>query len=121
MPIPDEDHVVVPHFVGQPFHVARHEAEEHGLSLSSTDPDGPPIGAVAWPGLFYITSQSPAAGTLVRRRSQVAVEVVPSGPLDEDAAAANPGRPPADTAHAAPEDVEMVDLTDTRDQRSGAD
>ena len=57
--------MTVPDVVGLPFHVGRDVAWEAGVSLANPDPDGPPIGALAWPGLLYITSQRPAAGTIV--------------------------------------------------------
>ena len=67
--------VTVPDVVGMPFHVGRDAASEVGVTLANPDPDGPPIGALAWPGLFYITSQSPAPGTVVERWDSVGIEV----------------------------------------------
>jgi hypothetical protein len=68
--------VIVPDVLGLPFHIGRDVAAAAGVALANPDPDGPPIGALAWPGLFYITSQSPAAGTELRRWDSVAVDVV---------------------------------------------
>ncbi|MFZ8758827.1 PASTA domain-containing protein [Microbacterium sp. HMH0099] len=67
--------VTVPDVVGLPFHVGRDTASAAGVALASTNPDGPPIGALAWPGLFYITSQQPAAGTVMRQWDSVVVEI----------------------------------------------
>jgi len=55
--------VTVPDAVALPFHVGRDLAAEFGVTLANPDPDGPPIGGLAWPGSFYITSQNPPAGT----------------------------------------------------------
>lgn len=67
--------VTVPDVVGLPFHVGRDLASEAGVTLANPDPDGPPISGLAWPGLFYITSQSPAPGTRVERWDSVVIEV----------------------------------------------
>jgi len=45
------DRVTVPDVIGLPFHVGRDVAWEAEVSLANPDPDGPPIGALAWPGL----------------------------------------------------------------------
>jgi hypothetical protein len=67
--------VVVPSVVGLPFHVGRDLAIEAGVTLANPDPDGPPIAALAWPGLFYITSQQPDAGTLLHEFDSVGITV----------------------------------------------
>lgn len=67
--------VVAPHVVGLPFHVGRDIAADAGVALASIDPDGPPIGALAWPGLFYIRTQDPPAGTPMREWDSVRVTV----------------------------------------------
>ena len=104
------DRVVVPEVVGLPFHVGRDVALRAGVSLANPDPDGAPIGALAWPGLFYITSQDPAAGTVLYRWDSVAVEVVAYGEADFTAAVIRPAVPPADSVHAVPEGDSFVDL-----------
>ncbi len=68
--------------------------------LANPDPDGPPIAALTWPGLFYITSQSPAAGATVYRWDSIAVETTPYGEAESDAATAPPEPPSSDIAHA---------------------
>jgi beta-lactam-binding protein with PASTA domain len=105
------DRVTVPDVVGLPFHIARDLARGAGVTLANPDPDGPPIGALAWPGLFYVTSQNPAAGTVLSRGDSVAPEVVAHGEADSGAMAQPSDVPPADAAHAEPERDAFVDLT----------
>jgi len=78
--------VIVPDVVGLPFHIGRDVASDAGVALANPDPDGPPIAALAWPGLFYITSQHPPAGTEVHQWDSVIVEIVeyPTGETNED-------------------------------------
>ena len=42
------ERVTVPDVVGLPFHFGRDLATEAGVALANSDPDGPPIGALAW-------------------------------------------------------------------------
>ena len=109
------DQVTVPDVVGLPFHVGREVAGDAGVTLSNPDPDGPPIGALAWPGLYYITSQGPAAGTTLYRWDSVAAEIVPYGEADSNAVALPHEIPPADNTHAHPQDDAFIDLTDSDD------
>lgn len=111
------DLVTVPDVVGLPFHVGRDIAADAGVTLANPDPDGPPIGALAWPGLYYITSQRPMAGTKAYRWDSVAVEIVAHGEADSNAARIQPEQPPADVAHAVPEQESFVDLTSDDDSR----
>jgi len=104
--------VTVPDVVGLPFHVGRDIGRDHGVTLANPDPDGPPVGALAWPGLFYITSQHPAAGTVVTRHSSVAVELSEHGIANQSALRPTGDIPPADSAHAIPEHDQIIDLTD---------
>jgi hypothetical protein len=67
--------VTGPDVVGLPFHVGRDLAAEAGVKLANPDPDGPPMAALAWPGLFYITSQSPPPGTQIEQWDSVVIEV----------------------------------------------
>jgi len=53
------DRVTVPDVVGLPFHIAQDMAADAGVALANTDPDGPPISGLAWPGLFYIGQRVP--------------------------------------------------------------
>ena len=84
------DRVTVPDVVGLPFHIGRAVASAAGVSLANPDPDGPPIGALAWPGLFSITSQHPAPGTEVYRWDSVAIEISEHGTAESGARAPSP-------------------------------
>ena len=108
--------MTVPDVVGVPFHVGRDVANDAGVTLANTDPDGPPIGALAWPGLYYFTSQNPTAGTMLYRWDSVVVEIVPYGEADSTAVALPHESPPADTAHARRQHDAFNDLTDPDDQ-----
>jgi len=107
------DRVIVPDVVGLPFHVGRDLAAEFGVTLANPDADGPPIGALAWPGLFYITSQNPPAGTEAYQWDSVTVEIVGYGEAEDGALRNPPVAPPADVAHAKAEPEKFVDLTPT--------
>ena len=111
------DRVTVPDVVGLPFHVGRDIAAEFGVALANPDPDGPPISGLAWPGLFYITSQSPSPGTELYRDDSVTVEIVDHGGA-ENRALRNPSViPSADVTYATATGArDLVDLT--RDQMS---
>jgi hypothetical protein len=109
------DRVTVPDVVGHPFHIARDLARDAGVTLANPDPDGPPIGALAWPGLFYITSQNPAAGSVLHRWDSVAVEITAHGEAGSPATAEPSRVPPADVAHAEPERDSFVDVTGADD------
>lgn len=69
------DPVVVPDVVGMFFGLGRAVANEAGVALANPDPDGPPIGALAWPGIFVITRQDPEPGTTLNRWDSVHVWV----------------------------------------------
>jgi hypothetical protein len=106
------DGVTVPDVVGLPFHVGRDVAEAAGVALANPDPDGPPIGALAWPGLFYITSQHPGPGSEVYRWDSVAVEISAHGTAESGAISPAPGPLPGDSAHAALEREDVVGPAD---------
>ncbi|WP_409047511.1 PASTA domain-containing protein [Microbacterium sp. HA-8] len=110
------DRVTVPDVVGMPFHIGRDVASAAGVTLANPDPDGPPIGALAWPGLFYITSQQPPAGTDLYRWDSVIIEIVEHGTAESNALRPNIESPPKDSAHAAPERELFVDLTESEPQ-----
>lgn len=97
------ERVIVPNVVGLPFHVGRDLASEAGVTLANPDPDGPPIGALAWPGLFYITWQDPPAGSEVKRWESIRVEVVKHGGAQSNAIRNGPSTLPTDSAHAIPD------------------
>jgi len=109
--------VSVPDVVGMPFHIARDVAARAGVALANPDPDGPPIAALAWPGLYYVVRQEPQPGTRLREWDSLRIEVVKHGDAPERAPAEPVPSPPADTAHAAagrreqPQPEEHIDLT----------
>lgn len=102
----------MPDVVGLPFHVGRDIADDAGVTLANPDPDGPPIGALAWPGLFYITSQRPLPGVEVFRWTSVAVEITEHGTTEFNAIRDNNEPPLIDAEHSTPEREEFIDLTD---------
>ncbi len=104
--------MTVPDVVGLPFHVGRDVAARAGVALANPDPDGPPIGALAWPGLYYIVRQEPAPGAMLREWDSLAVWVVQHGDDPEREPAVPRPAPPLDTAHATTEVEQHVDLTD---------
>ncbi|MBB4944466.1 hypothetical protein F4556_007399, partial [Kitasatospora gansuensis] len=58
--------VTVPDTVGLTVTDARTVASEAGVALAAADPDGPPVGALTWPGVWVVTAQTPAPGTRMR-------------------------------------------------------
>ncbi len=54
------DVVTVPDVVGPPLAHARNVAHDAGVVLAQPDSDGPPLGALSWPGEYLVTGQSPA-------------------------------------------------------------
>ena len=86
------EQIRVPDIVGMAFHDARDLAAERELALASEDPDGPPISVLAWPGLFFITAQSPPPGSLLGRWESIRVTIVKDG--DGRAGVPSPVVPP---------------------------
>lgn len=80
---------IVPDLVGMAYHDARDLVSGMGVALASPDPDGPPIGALAWPGLFFVTTQSPAPGTVLEVGDSIKITVV----KDSDGLAEVPNTP----------------------------
>lgn len=95
--------VEVPQVVGRPFHVGRDLAEAAGVTLANTDPDGPPIGALAWPGLFYIATQDPPPGASLLEHDSVTITVVRHGETPHASLRPPANPPPVLDAHASPE------------------
>ena len=114
------DRVVVPNVVGMPFHVGRDLAYDAGVTLANPDPDEPPIGALAWPGLIYITSQRPTAGTELYRWDSVVIEVAAYGEADSTTRAPFPDKPRVDSAQAHPRNDSYVDAAGAEDRASSA-
>ncbi len=65
--------VVVPDFVGLSIQSARGVANSADVVLTSGRPDGPPLGALTWPGNWVVTGQDPSAGAVVERGSWVVI------------------------------------------------
>jgi hypothetical protein len=65
--------VVVPAFVGLSIESARGLANSADVVLTSGRPDGPPLGALTWPGNWVVTGQDPSAGAVVERGSWVVI------------------------------------------------
>lgn len=67
------DEVIVPDVVGELVDDARRVAQTVGVVLAQPDADGAPLSALTWRLPVAVTSQSPQAGTVVRRHDSVVV------------------------------------------------
>jgi hypothetical protein len=67
----------VPDVVGLEMRAARKKGSAAGVTLTAADPDGPPLGALTWPGTFIVTGQRPGPGTRIRRWGSVVVDFEP--------------------------------------------
>ncbi|WP_198588162.1 hypothetical protein [Geodermatophilus chilensis] len=88
--------VVVPDVVGLEVGRAHRVAQAAGVALAPPDPDGPPLGALTWPGEYVVTAQTPVGGSVVHRWDSVVVRFVAAGGT---AGGDEPRRPPP---HAPP-------------------
>ncbi|MER6575268.1 PASTA domain-containing protein [Nonomuraea sp. NPDC001023] len=68
------DEVTVPDVVGLLVADARAVAWQAGLVIATSDPDGPPVGALTWPGVWVVTGQHPAPGSRMRRQGSLVIE-----------------------------------------------
>ena len=68
-----EEETEVPDVVGLTVSAAYQVATDRGLKLAAADPDGPPLSALTWPGVWLITDQRPAAGATLRRKGSMVV------------------------------------------------
>ncbi len=84
--------VRVPSLVGMTVPDARSVGHDNGVVVTSANVDGPPLGALTWPGTWMVTAQRPVAGSHVERWSRVIIEFreVPGG---DDADDREPGEP----------------------------
>lgn len=98
--------IVVPDLVGKPVHIAQEIAAKMGLGVRSGDPDGPGLGTRTWPGLFWVTSQDPSAGTAVEPGIQISITFVEDGQARSDVPTQAVGPTPSLIAHAEPEEQE---------------
>jgi hypothetical protein len=71
---PDVARVAVPLLVGLTVREARRVGHDGGVVVTSADADGPPLGALTWPGIWIVTAQRPIAGSHVERWSAVVIE-----------------------------------------------
>jgi beta-lactam-binding protein with PASTA domain len=71
---PDVAWVEVPSLVGMTVPEARRVGRDTGVVVTSADMDGPPLGALTWPGTWIVTAQRPTAGSQVERWSTVVIE-----------------------------------------------
>lgn len=71
---PSAARVTAPRLVGVTVHQARTLGHDHGVVVTSADIDGPPLGALTWPGTWVVTAQRPVAGSRVPRWSSVVIE-----------------------------------------------
>ncbi|HEY2639938.1 MAG TPA: PASTA domain-containing protein [Streptosporangiaceae bacterium] len=101
----------VPHLVGMNVRDARQAGHQAGLVVVSADTDGPPLGALTWPGVWIVTVQRPAPGTRLSRWDNVVIEF-------EEQRGGNAGdrepRPPAPDPGALAVDLEPPDEPATR-------
>jgi len=66
--------VRIPDLVGLLVRDARAVGYEAGFVVVSHDIDGPPLGALAWPGTWVVTAQDPRAGAVITRGEYVRIE-----------------------------------------------
>lgn len=71
---PDVAWVAVPSLIGMHVSEARSVGHHSGVIVTSANADGPPLGALTWPGTWIVTAQRPLAGTHVKRRPTVVIE-----------------------------------------------
>jgi hypothetical protein len=71
---PDAAWVAVPILAGMTVREARRVGHDSGVVVTSADIDGPPLGALTWPGTWIVTAQRPTAGSHVDRWSTVVIE-----------------------------------------------
>ncbi|WP_042800729.1 PASTA domain-containing protein [Streptomyces sp. C] len=68
------DEVTVPDVVGLFVTQARKVAWEAGVVIAAADPDGPPVAALTWPGVWVVTAQTPGPGARMRRFGSLVIE-----------------------------------------------
>lgn len=68
------DQVEAPDLVGLTVPIARRVGHDSGIVVIGPDLDGPPLGALAWPGTWIVTAQDPSPGHRVPRGATVTIE-----------------------------------------------
>ena len=86
--------VIVPAFVGLSIQDARGLANAADVVLTGGRPDGPPLGALTWPGNWVVTGQDPSAGAVVDRGSWVVISFENRGGGDSGDREPRVPRPP---------------------------
>jgi len=83
---PDVAWVEVPSLVGLTVPEARRVGHDCGVVVTSVNVDGPPLGALTWPGTWIVIVQHPVPGSHVERWSRVIIEFseVPGDDDDDD-------------------------------------
>lgn len=92
--------LTVPDLVGRPVHIAQEMAANIGFGLAAGDPDGPGLRSRTWPGLFWVTSQDPSAGSVLERGSQIRITFVQDGQARSDVPEQTGGPTPSVKSHA---------------------
>lgn len=113
--------VAVPHLLGLDVRHARRFVNEIGLVLVGEWRDGPPLGALTWPGDWHITSQEPQAGAELNRGDEVVITFRRTDGGDEAPVPAKPiPAPPVPLRAAAePEDEPTTLGVATEPDRAG--
>ena len=70
----DAERVEVPNLVGLTVPVARLVGHEIGIVVTSADLDGPPLGALTWPGTWVVTAQDSMSGHRLPRGAVVTIK-----------------------------------------------
>jgi hypothetical protein len=68
------EEIEVPNVVGLTVSAAQQVAWTRRLTLAAANPDGPPLGALTWPGVWLVSGQRPAAGAMLRRNGSLVVD-----------------------------------------------
>ncbi|UKA50034.1 PASTA domain-containing protein [Arthrobacter sp. FW305-123] len=95
--------LTVPDLVGQPVHIAQAMAANIGFGLAAGDPDGPGLRSRTWSGLFWVTSQDPSAGSVLKWGSQIRITFVEDGQTRSDVPEQAGGPHPSLKSQAEPE------------------
>jgi hypothetical protein len=76
--VKERPQVSVPMVIGMTVAAGQRAAADAKVVLAPTNADGPPLGALLWPheAEYVIASQSPVAGTRVRRYDSVVITYV---------------------------------------------
>ncbi len=83
-PLQAGDDVVAPDVVGLSLADGCRVAGEAGVTLAQPDPDGPPLGALTWPGEYVITGQGLQPGTSMKLWDSLVVSWRKVGPTTPD-------------------------------------